>query len=336
VASPQRADVVPSAMRLPLGPLLHFLGRSAVPPVLSPPLHTNGTVPIIPSVAIVAGLPGRPGRGCLQRRWTSSITSHGGGGGSSSNHSGLADTKVTPEEVSYSVVIELCARRGDVSGAATWLQEMAASPVGPNVFAFNSVIRGFAKKGSALKAAEWLDRMIAEGLEPNVVSYTAVIDSCVKVGDAEGAARWFDTMLGNGVLPNAFTYNAIINSCAALGDVDGALKWLERMRSAGPLVVLDEISYNSAIKSCANASPPRADKAEELFRTMREAGLYPTISTIRALERAVGDHRSRELCGDLRVDMRIALARGQRRRTSGGHRRPASFFSAAERPGDGG
>lgn len=228
--------------------------------------------------------------------------------------------RVAPEEVSYSVVIESYARRGDAHGAAGWLEEMAASAFKPNVFAFNAVIASFARKGSAAEAAEWLERMVAEGLEPNVVSYTAVIDGCAKVGDREGAARWFDTMLENNVTPNTLTYNAVINSCARHGDVDGALRWLERMcshGSAGSILKPDEISYSSAINSCANAQPPAAETAEQLFREMRSAGLHPTASTLTALERAVGVERGSSLCDALGVDIKQA----KRHRPPPEHRR---------------
>mmetsp|Transcript_47996 Transcript_47996/g.89850 ORF Transcript_47996/g.89850 Transcript_47996/m.89850 type:complete len:329 (-) Transcript_47996:182-1168(-) len=241
--------------------------------------------------------------------------------------------RVAPEEVSYSVVIESCARRGDAHGAAGWLEEMAASAFKPNVFAFNAVIAGFARKGSAAEAAEWLDRMVAEGLEPNVVSYTAVIDGCAKVGDREGAARWFDTMLENNVTPNTLTYNAVINSCARHGDVDGALRWLERMCSsdpAGPSMQPDEISYSSAINSCANARPPAAETAELLFREMRSAGLHPTASTLTALERAVGAERSGSLCNEFGIDIKQA----KRHRPPPEHRRVRPLAARAS-DGDG-
>jgi len=207
-----------------------------------------------------------------------------------------------PEEISYSYVIDSCARKGDTRGAAGWLEEMASSPFKPNVFAFNAVIAGFARKAKATEAAAWFDRMIAEGLEPNVISYTAVIDGCAKAGDADGAARWFDDMVERGVAPNTLTYNAVINSCARRGDVDGALKWLRQMHSP------DEISYNSAIHSCANARPPRIDEAESLFREMVAVGFQPTASTFTALERAIGYNRSSALCSSLGVDPRRSKA----------------------------
>merc|ERR1711972_761692 len=76
---------------------------------------------------------------------------------------------------------------------------------------------------------------------------------------------------------------------------------LERMRST---IRPDEISYNTAISACANARPtPRADEAERLFREMRAAGLHPTVSTLTALDRAIGGRRKDALCQALGVNI---------------------------------
>lgn len=184
-----------------------------------------------------------------------------------------------------------------------WLEEMVASPYRPNVFSFNAVIAGFAKRGFAAEAAGWLAKMLSLGLRPNVVSYTAVIDGCAKAGDPKEAERWFDEMLERGIEPNSHSYNALINSYARLGDTEGATQWLERMRAAMPP---DEISYNSALHSCANARPPDAAEAERLFREMRADGLPPTASTLSALGLAVGGKRRDALCAAFGIDAQKA------------------------------
>lgn len=221
---------------------------------------------------------------------------------------------MTDEEISYSVVIDLCSRKGDALGAAGWLEAMVASTfIKPNVFAFNAVIAGFARKGSAEQAVGWLSRMRSQGLEPNVVSYTAVIDGCAKAGDPKGAEHWFEAMLEAGVKPNRLSYNAVINSYARIGDTEGALRWLERLRAAGEP---DEISYNSAIHSCANARPPADAEApalaERLFEQMCEEEVWPTASTLSALSLAVGARRRDELCAQFGINVKRALQ----------HRRP--------------
>jgi pentatricopeptide repeat protein len=222
--------------------------------------------------------------------------------------------KVSDDEISYSIVIHNCSKKGDALGAAGWLEAMVASAfTKPNVFAFNAVIAGFARKGSAAEAVGWLSRMRSQGLEPNVVSYTAVIDGCAKAGDPTGAEYWFEAMLEEGVAPSRTTYNALINCYARIGDTEGALAWLERLRASSEP---DEISYNSAIHSCANARPPDDAEApalaEKLFREMLEDGLWPTASTLSALGLAMGARRRDELCASLGIDLKRAMQ----------HRRP--------------
>lgn len=264
----------------------------------------NAAAPVFLGRRCAASLSWAPGSATRSswRQQGATPPSSGGSGGSRSSRG--PKVRVTSEEISYSVVIESCSRRGDARGAAEWLEEMAESSSRPNVFAFNAVIASFARKGEAREAVSWLERMVKEGLAPNVVSYTAVIDGCAKAGDSEGAVRWFEIMLEKGIEPTALSYNAVINSCARLGDTEGAVQWLERMR----LVIMpDTISYNSAISACANARPaPRADEAERLFREMRAAGLNSTASTLSALDKAIGVQRRDALCQALGVNVQKA------------------------------
>lgn len=214
---------------------------------------------------------------------------------------------VASEEISYSVVIESAARRGHAKAAVGWLEHMAASAFKPSVFVFNAVIASFARKGSASDAIHWLGKMVAQGLKPNTVSYTAVIDGCAKAGRSSDAARWFERMVESSVAPSTVTYNAVINACARKGDVEGATWWLEQMRSAGPQVAPDVVSYSSAIHSCATVQPPNPAEAERLFHEMRHQGFHPSISTLTALERAVGRARRQVLCSHLQVSEVQAL-----------------------------
>ena len=47
----------------------------------------------------------------------------------------------------------------------------------PDVISFSAVIDACAKQGEAAKAEEWLSKMQAAGLQPNVISYSAATSS---------------------------------------------------------------------------------------------------------------------------------------------------------------
>jgi len=225
-------------------------------------------------------------------------------GSERSNAQKVVGVRVPPEEISYSVVIERRARRGDVQGAALWLQHMTLL-FKPNVFVYNAVITAFTKQGNMKEAMKWLNHMVdEEGLEPNIVTYSAVIDCCAKRGDTGGAERWFQVMQERGIEPNtSVSYNAVINSCARCGNWEKALSWLRRMQKhGGPGVLPDTITYNSVIHSCATARPARDSEATQLFREMHEERLHPTASTLSSLTRATSPERCRQLCSELGID----------------------------------
>ncbi|CAE8610092.1 unnamed protein product, partial [Polarella glacialis] len=133
-----------------------------------------------------SGLSWAPGASS-PKPWRRPPSTTGAGGSEPAKVPPRTVLRVSQDEISYSVVIESCSRRGDFERAAAWLQEMVASTVKPNVFTFNAVIAAFAGRGKATEAIKWFDKMRAQGLEPNVVSYSAVINACAKVGDSVGA-----------------------------------------------------------------------------------------------------------------------------------------------------
>lgn len=226
-------------------------------------------------------------------------------GSSVPSGSGGRRPRVAPEEISYSVVIVQCSKRGDARRAAAFLDEMLASRA--NVFVFNVVIAAFARKGDAAEAARWLNRMAAVGLAPNSESYTAVIGGCATASDPASAERWFELMEERHVPPIPATYGAMISSFAGRGDVGGARRWLSRM--AHSRQAPDEAAYTAAIRCCANAQPPDGGEAQQLFREMRESQIQPTSGSLIALASAVGSSRRDELCRELEVDMAKAMQR---------------------------
>merc|ERR1712176_1384464 len=158
----------------------------------------------------------------------------------------------------------------------------------------------------------WLNRMIEARISPNILSYNAVLDGCAQVGDAEGVERWLRAMKERNIVPNTRSFTAALRCCARRGDPESALKWLDTMRSVGPDVVPNEIAYNSAIRSCANAKPKASEVAERLFQEMRANDLHPTVTTLSALGEAVGAGRRDVLCSAHGVDMDLVRERAAR------------------------
>merc|ERR1712046_249121 len=80
----------------------------------------------------------------------------------------------------------------------------------PNVVSYTAVIDGCAKAGHAESAARWFDDMLKHKVTPNSLTYNAVINSCARKGDVDGALKWLSQMQA----PDEISYNSAINGCA--------------------------------------------------------------------------------------------------------------------------
>ena len=56
---------------------------------------------------------------------------------------------------------------------------------------YSTIIDACAKHGDVDRAETWLQRMLYDGVQAEVVSYSAVIDACAKHGDVDEADFFF-------------------------------------------------------------------------------------------------------------------------------------------------
>ena len=114
---------------------------------------------------------------------------------------------------------------------------------------YSSVINACAKGGEWQRALGLLDEMRSRGLVPDEITYNSVINACAKGDESQRALNLLDEMRSRGLVPNVITYNSVINACAKGGEWQRALNLLDEMRSHG--LVPDEITYSSVIDACA-------------------------------------------------------------------------------------
>merc|ERR1719387_3252955 len=201
---------------------------------------------------------------------------------------------VGADVVSYSTVINACAKVGNGGSAERWLTKMLEAGVQANVQSYSAVVSAFAKVGDTMGAEKWLLQMLDAGIKGDTISYTAMINACARVGDVQKAEDWLEKMLVDGIEPNVITFNAVIAACAKKGQCTKAPNnasgqdtkqafdavtrasngrraevWLLKMKRAG--VTPNSFSYNSAAKPFVALGDYR--KVEQLMAELRSDGL---------------------------------------------------------------
>lgn len=146
---------------------------------------------------------------------------------------------------------------------------------------------------------------------PDVVAYTAAIAGCSEAGEYTHAMKLIQTMRQEGIQPNVVTFSAVINACATASanlarkreeedrsigmeevrlPMTRALKLLEAMKSPTSITKPNIVTYNAAIRACAEGL--NLAGAFNLLRQLKDDELEPTIVTYGSLMTAcerVGD-----------------------------------------------
>lgn len=222
-----------------------------------------------------------------------------------------------PDGVAYRLAISACAR---APGGQRWqdgirlLREMkdiaaarklaaeelssssskSTSPIAvtdcaPDVMAYTAAIAGCSEAGEYIHAISLISEMRREGIQPNVVTFSAVINACA-TASAKLARRRGDEE-DNGVSGGSrFMYECTAGLEGVRLPMNKALRLLEAMKSANSSVRPNIVTYNAAIRACAEGF--NLEGAFELLRQLKEDGMEPTIVTYGSLMTAcerVGD-----------------------------------------------
>jgi len=205
---------------------------------------------------------------------------------------GAKQTLRGPDSVAYRLAISACAR---APGGHRWMDGIALldemrqlsiqtnrTDYAPDVVAYTAAIAGCSEAGEYTHAMSLISQMRKEGIKPNVVTFSAVINACASAS-AKMARKLEDQAV-----------DSSNNNRASIEDVrmpmNRALRLLEAMQSPTSSVRPNIVTYNAAIRACAEGL--NLQRAFDLLRQLKEDGLEPTIVTYGSLMTAcerVGD-----------------------------------------------
>eukprot|EP00929_Paragymnodinium_shiwhaense_P003847 TRINITY_DN10452_c0_g1_i1.p1 TRINITY_DN10452_c0_g1~~TRINITY_DN10452_c0_g1_i1.p1 ORF type:complete len:1356 (+),score=332.54 TRINITY_DN10452_c0_g1_i1:107-4174(+) len=196
------------------------------------------------------------------------------------------DAGLTPTAESFRAVVTayVNSAKSDTKAVA-WFEEMIAAGLKPDLPTYTSIVNLFAKKGDMTGASDWFERMVAAGIKPDVKAYTTLIMCCARQrGGATFAARWLDWMIAQGVEPDAIAYNIVLGSHARAGDMGSAAALTRRMKDSG--MRPSKESYDLLLKGCVKHRNLRS--AEKWLAAMAEDGVKPDAHLLQTIKRHRG------------------------------------------------
>merc|ERR1719321_1560072 len=176
-----------------------------------------------------------------------------------------------------------------------------------DTISYTAMINACARVGDVQKAEDWLVKMLEDGVEPNVITFNAVIAAAAKTGQGRRAENWLDKMRRAEVIPNSFSYNSAAKPFVALGDYKKVEQLMASLRSDG--LAFDDFCLTSLLHAYGNAKPKQQQRAESAFREfVAEKPKGMSSNALAALGRVIGKNAADALCAKCGLDQDAIVA----------------------------
>jgi pentatricopeptide repeat protein len=120
--------------------------------------------------------------------------------------------QLTPDDVTYSSLIDLCCWVNDFVRAHELLNEMKERGIAPTVYTFSSLISGYAVAGDVERCYDVLVQMDQERVRPNHVTLVSLVNACLNAGDFRKAVETLGNMKRQyNLAPNRHTLHLLIS-----------------------------------------------------------------------------------------------------------------------------
>ncbi|KAL3628561.1 hypothetical protein CASFOL_027607 [Castilleja foliolosa] len=139
-----------------------------------------------------------------------------------------------PTATTYNILMKACGT--DYYRAKALMDEMKTMGLSPNQISWSTLIDICGGSGNVVGAIQILRSMRESGIQPDVITYTTAIKICVEHKKPKLAFMLFGEMQKYQIKPNLVTYNTILrarNRYGSLQEVQQCLAVYQHMRKAG-------------------------------------------------------------------------------------------------------
>lgn len=210
-----------------------------------------------------------------------------------------------PNDYTYSIAIDVCAKAGLVDQALSLLSEShGTAGLRPSLFRFNSAIDACARAGRWEQALALVREIREAGLRPDAVSFTSAMAAFADDGHwtvVERAGKQglslVEEMRSCRMRPTNFTHSAAIAVCAAADEHERAMELFEELKASGETP--NQAVFTAAIGSCVRkvrdgdrgggsggGGGALWETALRLLDEMEEVGVAPKVMAYNATMRA--------------------------------------------------
>ncbi|KAH7421848.1 hypothetical protein KP509_13G078100 [Ceratopteris richardii] len=149
------------------------------------------------------------------------------------------------DNVSWTVMIAGCIRRGHIDEANSLFSKMESDMVAPNEITFLSIITACSAVGHLEQSMEIHSKILKCGMESRLFIANALIDMYSKCGEMYSACLIFDKLLCQDII----AWNAIISGCAFHGLGKESLLLIMEMQQAG--ITPNDVTFLGVLSACS-------------------------------------------------------------------------------------
>ncbi|XP_049934822.1 pentatricopeptide repeat-containing protein At1g03560, mitochondrial [Nymphaea colorata] len=176
----------------------------------------------------------------------------------------MEEKGIVPDKITYLTLIQSFYSVGEFDSCLGLYHEMQEKGVEIPPHAYTLVITSLCKNGKPHEALRVFDSMALKNCAANVAIYTALIDGFAKMGNESKAVTFFNRMKAEGFEPDAVVFSVMVNLLCKVGKVDEALEWYENCKESG--VAINSVFFTSLIDGLGKAG--RINEADRVFGEM--------------------------------------------------------------------
>ncbi|KAG0015632.1 hypothetical protein BGZ80_009730 [Entomortierella chlamydospora] len=176
---------------------------------------------------------------------------------------------LVPTDKSLGPMLEAVGKMGDYDMTRQLVDQMNSSGVPSNEYTFSALLQSLSQDPE--KSVNLFEEL-SKQIEPNTVNFNMLIRTFQRHGDLDGAFRVFRSMIADGVKPDQYTFSSILSLFASRGDAEGAeVFWNEMINTHK--VVPNAHAYGSMMHVYCTTEDMLS--AQTVYREMIQAGILP-------------------------------------------------------------
>lgn len=190
----------------------------------------------------------------------------------------------------YNTVMRGFMRRGQLTRCLDLYEEMLMHRVTPTEVTLSVLVEAAVRTGDPERAHQLLDDFRGFGVEPNRVHYTTLLRGLLLAGEQKKVSKLLNLMEEGSanIAPDLITYQSLVKAYADWGDVSSAVHALEQAIKRG--LQPDGHMFNTVLYACSMA-PLGSTEVFRIFDLLVGHGLTPSASSLVVLLKALQGSR---------------------------------------------